>query len=252
MPVRILTFRTPDPIYEYAGMTWRAGLDRLGIDYEVFVVPPFENGSWVLANHSRPAFIRARLLESPDPVFWLDIDTIVWDDFTCTLDALWSGMTDFAAHWFDDGRLFGSNLYFGNTDATRRLLDLWEMFLPKRHEVMCHVDESYGNQMPLQRAVEQLRRETARAQSFNEQTLAESMAFLTDLREHGKRNANPKIECFQISRVIKHPWWIEAASERQAQAVIYRERRRPACQNVHQQRERISPFRKLAKMLRGE
>lgn len=241
MKTRVITFRTNDPLYEYAGRMFGASLDRLGIEHEVYVVPPFKGG-WCEANHWRVDFLLEQLWKRAEPILWLDVDTVVFRDFRPVIESLEREEVDFAGHWIGDELLFGSVLYFGRTFAARRLLMQWKEALPNLHGVASQMDERFGNHPPLNVAVRRMIEGRTKEWPFKYAKLPQEMAFWTDIRvaDDRMKHFDPMIECFQISTVMKHPQWIAMAQERQVQACLYAVRedmcspegRRPACHMI--------------------
>lgn len=235
MTTRIITFRTNDPVYEYCAKMLGASLDRLSMPHECYVLDKFA-GDWCGANHYRVQFLLDRLDEHRGGVFWIDADTIVWEDFRPLLAELERDGVDFAGHWLDKETVFGSCLYFGDTSNARRLIGLWRSYLPDLSRVASRLHHVYGNQAPLSKAVGVIETITSAQWKIKMRNLPREMAFWTDLRSHPSTpelaNYHPAIECFQVSGMLKDPRWIASTGERTAQAVLYRESRRRYCATI--------------------
>jgi hypothetical protein len=168
------------PIYRSEADGLLATLAAFGLSADVRLVE--SQGSWVRNCARKADFIAEMMDEYPGrPLVWLDADARVrqWPELLFHLDC------DFAAHWKGGTELLSGTLYFGGTDAARRLVQPWA--------AMCRADPDVWDQKHLQRVV-------GNADGLRVDTLPAPYVLIFDLM---KDEGPPVIEHLQASRKLK-------------------------------------------------
>ena len=118
-PIRIVSFYTADNEYREHAERLRASLDRFGLAYEL--TPIDSRGAWEFNCAFKARYIRDQWSRSDVPVVWIDADATV--EMNPIL--LNSFQADFAIHKWSGWQFASGTVYFGKSDLTRQLLDLW-------------------------------------------------------------------------------------------------------------------------------
>lgn len=118
-PPTVVSFYTPDTAYEDLAYTLRGSCERFGIAHRI--EPRAARGSWERNCAIKAEFVRAMRSELAGPLLWVDADAAVNAPLT-DLDRL---DADFAIHLLDGWRALSGTIYFGDTDASRELLNRW-------------------------------------------------------------------------------------------------------------------------------
>ncbi|MDZ5696430.1 hypothetical protein [Chelativorans sp. M5D2P16] len=121
MPLFISYF-TPDTPYEDRARNLTRSLSRL--DLEHIVEPRPAKSNWVENCAQKALFIREIWSRVERPVCWVDADAVLLrrphelEGLTC----------DFAVVRREGWNFFGGQIYFGKSEAARRMLDRWCMY----------------------------------------------------------------------------------------------------------------------------
>jgi hypothetical protein len=113
---------TPGP-YEALADTLRANLDSFGIAHEIRKVPG--RGNWQANTSMKGEVVRKFIADYPDrPMVYLDVDASVLSEPTL-LNALADTDCDISAAVFGSCELLSGTVYFGPSQRTVDLVDLW-------------------------------------------------------------------------------------------------------------------------------
>ncbi|MCP3882379.1 MAG: hypothetical protein GY701_28890 [Sulfitobacter sp.] len=122
--MKIVSYATPD---------YREHSDRLlkscaesGYDCTVFYIE--DRGSWLRNTNYKGEFMAEKVLESAEPVLWLDADAVVARKLTLFEDA--EKHFDFAA-LIGPREIRSGTVWFNTTDAAKSLVQAWAESCPK-------------------------------------------------------------------------------------------------------------------------
>lgn len=184
VPPTVISFYTPDTAYEALASTLRASCERFGAAHRI--EPRAARGSWERNCAIKAEFVRAMRSELAGPLLWVDADAAINAPLTdlAQLDA------DFAIHLLDGWRALSGTIYFGDTQASRELIDRWH--------ARCEAEPDIWDQIHLDLAWE----DTARASSLRTAWLDERFVKIFDRAPDPDRP--PVIVHSQASREHKH------------------------------------------------
>lgn len=183
-PPTVISFYTPDTAYEDLATTLRASCDCFGIAHRI--EPRDARGSWERNCAIKAEFVLAMRSELAGPLLWVDADAAINAPLTdlARLDA------DFAVHLLDSWRALSGTIYFGDTQASRELIDRWH--------ARCEAEPDIWDQIHLDLAWE----DTARASNLRTAWLDERFVKIFDRAPDPDRP--PVIVHSQASREHKH------------------------------------------------
>lgn len=116
---KVVSFYTQGNAYEQYAERLRQSLLKHDIPHEL--TPVSIAGNWERICAHKSTFIREKWHQSPLPIVWLDADATVEQKPTL-FDEIDS---DFAIHKWDGWQFATGTIYFGKSEAVKKLLDQW-------------------------------------------------------------------------------------------------------------------------------
>lgn len=131
-------------LYRDSAMELARTLDAHRLDHDLTDLSHVGN-NWMANVQRKPQHLLAMMSKHPGrPLVWLDADARVRQTpklfFIWAVDAERSGRgCDFAAHWLQGWELLSGTLYFGATEAAKRLLVAWMAYQETHREMVDQV-----------------------------------------------------------------------------------------------------------------